>query len=170
MKYDMLIDETHTPRHVCRVPEKGGMFRSFVTSLPLKRIIKSYGEELRDASLAGRDMYLLNLRRPEQPLKKHMIPEGLRKICFPWCLWNYIFCKVSPAWCLGNNLCFTDSPDWWLGNCVFYKISYVWCLQINLILYVLYNVAVFLNACYFCFRIIYCLPIVTVLEQVWLAK
>ena len=80
LKYGMLIDETHTPRHVCRVPEKGRTWRSFVTSLPLKQAIKRYAEELRDSSLADKDMYFLNPTHPDRPLCDGLVRRGLRQI------------------------------------------------------------------------------------------
>ena len=80
LKYGMLIDETHTPRHVCRVPEKGRTWRSFVTSLPLKQAIKRYAEDLRDAAPANKDMYLLNPTRPERPVNPEVVRKGLQRI------------------------------------------------------------------------------------------
>jgi hypothetical protein len=41
LKYGMLLDESHIPRHVCRVPEKNKSWRSFVTSTALKQAIIS---------------------------------------------------------------------------------------------------------------------------------
>ena len=48
LKYKMLLDETHMPRHACRVPEKARTWRTFVTSTPMKQAINRYAETLRD--------------------------------------------------------------------------------------------------------------------------
>lgn len=52
MKYWMLLDQTHTPRHVCRVPEKGKTWRSFVTSFRLKQAAKRFSQ--RNCARAGK--------------------------------------------------------------------------------------------------------------------
>lgn len=48
LKFESIVDEHYTPRHVCRVKEKGNKIREFVTSPNLKRKIASYVHVLRD--------------------------------------------------------------------------------------------------------------------------
>ena len=82
LQYHMLLDSTHTPRVVCRVPEKGRSWRSFVTSLRLKQAIKRYAEGLRDQGLvpAGCDMYLLDPTSPSKPVIPETVGRGLKAI------------------------------------------------------------------------------------------
>ena len=79
LKYYMLLDETHTPRHVCRVPEKAKTWRSFVTSPRLKSATKTYSEYLRKrVSEIDPNIYLLNEKTPNQPLSAQLIRNGLK--------------------------------------------------------------------------------------------
>lgn len=49
----MRLDETQTPRHVCRVPANDTRRRTCVTRLPSKKAIERYAETLRDALPPG---------------------------------------------------------------------------------------------------------------------
>eukprot|EP00959_Pyramimonas_sp_CCMP1952_P210505 4405210-Pyramimonas_sp.AAC.1 len=71
VKYSMLVDSTHTPRCVCRVPEKANTCRCSATSARLKKPVKRYAEPLRDLidSRGGLDSYIFNPKHPEEPLK-----------------------------------------------------------------------------------------------------
>ena len=81
IRYKMLVMDTHTPRHACKIPEKGKTWRVFVTSGRLRGRIKAYSDQLR---AGGRDIspdaYLFNLRDPSAPLASGTIYEGLRGI------------------------------------------------------------------------------------------
>jgi integrase len=80
LKYHMLLDAAHTPRHVCKVPEKGGKFRHFITSFPLKQAIKRYAELLHDSVPADGDMFLFNTCDPAKPLNGCTIRTCLTNI------------------------------------------------------------------------------------------
>lgn len=80
LKYFMLIDQTHTPRHVCRVPEKGCKWRSFVTSFPLKQAIKRYCETLRDCVATHGDIYIFSTTCPQKPPSQPFAGDAVKRI------------------------------------------------------------------------------------------
>ena len=80
LKYYMLLDSTHTPRHTCKVPEKGKQWRHFVTSLPLKQAIKRYAETMRDHVTERGDIFLLNPGEPSKPLSGDSMRSTLQSI------------------------------------------------------------------------------------------
>jgi integrase len=80
LKYGMLLDESHTPRHVCRVPEKNKSWRGFVTSTALKQAIKSHAEMMRQAFTVERDMYIFNTANPSKPYGTRSIENMVKLI------------------------------------------------------------------------------------------
>lgn len=70
IKYYMLLDETHTPREVCSVPEKQKNYRQFLTSMNLRSKIKSYADRIRLELPQDQDFtnfYLFNHTKPHLP-------------------------------------------------------------------------------------------------------
>ena len=83
LKYRMLLDETHMPRHVCRVPEKGCCWRSFITSPKLKATIKAYSDHLRqneETSAPDTEAYMLLGDTPGMPCDPSIIRKQLLNI------------------------------------------------------------------------------------------
>ena len=80
LKYNNLLDRTHTPLCTGRALEKGRKWRCFVTSTRLKQAIKSYAETVRDVADAHSDgdFFLLNPKRPEKPLDESALCRLLR--------------------------------------------------------------------------------------------
>ena len=67
LQYSMLLDDVHTPRDICIVPEKGKKMRQFVTSSNIKRLIKLYSDFIRKEHAVQdcRDFYIFNPRHPD---------------------------------------------------------------------------------------------------------
>ena len=82
LRYDMLLDETHEPRHVCTVKEKGNKLRAFVCGPNLRAQIKVCSDVLRKhydpEDLAGG--YLLNFKNISKPLAPTIIGDMLKRI------------------------------------------------------------------------------------------
>ena len=80
MKYSMLLDDSHTPRHICRVPEKKKTWRSFVTSTALKQAIKNHAEMLRKHYNVNNDFYIFNTDNPTKPACTQMIQDMVKRV------------------------------------------------------------------------------------------
>ena len=81
LKYNNLLDRTHTPLCTCRAWEKGRKYRFFVTSTRLKQAIKSYAETFRyyaDAHPDG-DFYMFSPHRPQAPLSASTLSRIISK-------------------------------------------------------------------------------------------
>lgn len=69
LRYSMLLDDNHVARKECRVPEKGGVTRSFLTSPNLQNRIQALANLLRDRYSPERlrNCYPLNLSNIDKP-------------------------------------------------------------------------------------------------------
>ena len=80
LKYGMMLDDSHTPRHVCTVPEKQKSWRSFVTSTALKQAIKSHAETLRQTLEVDSNMYLFYTTNPHKPCCASTIGTMVKRV------------------------------------------------------------------------------------------
>lgn len=80
LKYGMLVDNSHTPRHTCRVPEKAKSRRGFVTSTALKQAIKSHVEMMRQEVAVNSDTYLFYTKNPQKPCSPPTIREMVKSV------------------------------------------------------------------------------------------
>ena len=81
LKYNNLLDTTHTPLCTGRAFEKGRKWRYFVTSTRLKQALKSYAETLRDIADAHDDgdfFLFLCPNHSERPLGLNTLDRILR--------------------------------------------------------------------------------------------
>lgn len=79
MRYGNLIDQYETPRHVCRVLEKGNKIREFVTGPNLKRKIVSYVATLTKFQPIDKNTFLFNVER-NRPLPATTLSNKLKRI------------------------------------------------------------------------------------------
>lgn len=80
LTYNMLVDESHTPRHVARVPEKQQTWRCFVTSPGLKRAIKGYTESVRDQMQNMDGIYIFNVVNHRKPVNVNWVRNTLSAV------------------------------------------------------------------------------------------
>jgi integrase len=79
MRYGNIVDQYGTPRHVCRVLEKGNKIREFVTGPNLKRRIVSYIATLEKFQPIEQNTYLFNITR-NKPLPATTLSNKLKRI------------------------------------------------------------------------------------------
>jgi integrase len=79
MRYGNIIDQYGTPRHVCRVLEKGNKIREFVTGPNLKRKIVSYIATLEKFQPIEQNTYLFNIAR-NKPLPATTLANKLKRV------------------------------------------------------------------------------------------
>ena len=81
LKYGMLVDDCHTPRHVCRVAEKARSWRSFVSSTALKQAIKSHAEMMRQVVAVNSDTYMFHTPTdPQKPCSTQTIEYMVKRV------------------------------------------------------------------------------------------
>jgi integrase len=83
LQYSTLLDDSHTPRLVCAVKEKGNKWRTFKTSAELQARIKTLSDHLFTLHTVHTDVshfYLLNLKHPQSPLSCAAILEKLKRM------------------------------------------------------------------------------------------
>jgi site-specific recombinase XerD len=82
IKYHMLFDECHTPKHHCRVPEKGNVYRSFIAGENLKEKMQLYRTSFWNQSFENKDFYIFNPHK-NTPLAtstvSHMLKQTAQK-------------------------------------------------------------------------------------------
>lgn len=79
MRYGNIFDKHGTPRHVCKVLEKGNKVREFVTSPNLKKKMVSYINTLKKYEPIDQNVYIFNVSK-NKPLPSTTLANKLKRI------------------------------------------------------------------------------------------
>jgi len=79
MRYGNIVDQHGTPRHICRVLEKGNKIREFVTGPNLKKKIVTYVATLEKFQPIEQNTYLFNVKK-NKPLPATTLSNKLKRV------------------------------------------------------------------------------------------